>query len=64
MEIFCKMQGTQSQCYVIPGGMGWGERWEGGVRRRGPMADSCWCMAEVITILQSNYLLIKNKIKF
>ena len=26
-----------------------------------PMADSCWCMAKAITILQSKYPLIKNK---
>ena len=28
-----------------------------------PMADSCSCMAETITILQSNYPPIKNKTK-
>ena len=27
------------------------------------MADSCWCMAETDTILQSNYPPIKNKFK-
>ena len=26
-----------------------------------PMADSCWCMAETNTTLQSNYPPIKNK---
>ena len=25
-----------------------------------PMTDSCWCIAEISTILQSNYLPIKN----
>ena len=27
------------------------------------MADSCWCIAEISTILYSNYAPIKNKIK-
>ena len=48
----------------LPRWVGWGVR---EVQQGGdiciPMADSCWCMAEAITILQSNYPPIKNKIK-
>ena len=48
----------------LPRWVGWGVR---EVQQGGdiciPMADSCWCMAETITILQSNYPPIKNKIK-
>ena len=37
----------------------------GGVQEGGAicilMADSCWCMADTNTILQSNYLPVKNK---
>ena len=43
--------------------VGWGGKWEGVSRGRGhayTYADSCWCMAETHTVLQSNYLSNKN----
>ena len=49
-----------------PRGVGWSGRWERGSRGRDiciSMADSCWCMTETNTILWSNYLSIKNKLK-
>ena len=42
------MQGTQSQGFVTPTEVGWG----GSFQKEGTyVADSCWCMAETITIL-------------
>ena len=57
--------GAQSPRCVTARGVGCGGRWEE-VQERGdaciPTADSCWwCMAETITILQSNYSPIKTK---
>ena len=47
-------QGAQPSAMWLPRGVGWGERWEGGLRGRGlciPVTDSCWSMAETSTIL-------------
>ena len=49
-----------------PRGVGWGGRWERGSRGRAiymPMADSCRCRAETITILYHAIILQLKKKK-
>ena len=60
------MQGIQSWCSVRiyegwDGELGGRITWQGGICIL--MADSCLCMAETITIFQSNFPPIKNKNK-
>ena len=37
MEIFYMSQGTQTGALYLPRGVGWGGRWEGGLKERGHM---------------------------
>ena len=50
-------------CDNLEDGVGGGREVQEGGDICIPMADSCWWMAEPITILYSNYHLVKNKIK-
>ena len=57
-------KGSVIKTHLKNNGVGGGrEGWEGGDICM-PMADSCWCMAETSTKLESNYPSIKNKLKY
>ena len=56
MEIYCITQETQTGALWQPREVGWGGRWEGGLRGRGHMSiygciGAHWCMAEANTTL-------------
>ena len=48
MGIGCMAQETQTVALPLPRGVGWGERWEGGLKGRGYMYtyDSCCGLPE------------------
>ena len=53
-QVGCMRQVLRAGALGRPRGMGWGGRWEGGIRMGNTcksMADSCQCMAKTTTIL-------------
>ena len=54
MGIYCMAQETQTGALYQARGVGWGRRWEGGLKGGDiciPMADSCWGLTENNKIL-------------